>query len=82
MSHVFLSYSSKHRELTRQLVAVLEGQGYTVWWDHALESWGSYATQITAALNKASAVVVIWNEDAARSDWVKAEAEAAHQAKN
>ena len=60
---------------------MLAEHGYTVWWDHALESSGSYEAQITAALREANAVVVIWNDDAAESDWVKAEAQAAHLAK-
>ena len=49
MAQVFISYSTKHRDLTRQLAAVIEGQGYTVWWDEAIESWGSLEAQIRAA---------------------------------
>ncbi len=45
---IFISYSSKHRELTRELAAAIEAQygAGSVWWDHALESRASYATQI------------------------------------
>lgn len=49
-------------------------RGYAVWWDFDLESWGSYQSQIDAALAEAAVVVVIWSEGAAASVYVKAEA--------
>ena len=54
MHSIFISYSSKHRELTRELAAAIEaqyGEG-SVWWDHALESRASYSDQIKAALEE------------------------------
>jgi len=76
---IFISYSSKHRDLTRGLAAVIEAQygAGSVWWDHALESWGEYEPQIRNALNRAKAVVVIWTQDAVQSNWVRAEADEA-----
>jgi tetratricopeptide (TPR) repeat protein len=73
---IFISYSSKHRELTRELAAVIEAQygPGSVWWDDALESRGSYAEQIKAALEQARVVVVIWTSGAVISDYVYAEA--------
>ena len=52
MNPIFISYSSKHRDLTRDLVEVLENQygAGSVWWDHELESRASYSKQIKAAL--------------------------------
>jgi hypothetical protein len=76
MHDIFISYSSKHRDLTRTLAAAIEahyGAG-SVWWDHALESWGDYEIQIRNALNEARAVAVIWTKEAGESDWVKSEA--------
>jgi hypothetical protein len=46
----------------------------SVWWDHALQSWGDYEIQIRNALNEARAVVVIWTKVAGESRWVKSEA--------
>jgi len=80
MADVFISYSSKHRGLTEKLAALLAKEGYSVWWDHDLESWGSYEAQIRAALESARIVVVIWNEAAATSDWVYSEARKADTA--
>ena len=80
MHEIFISYSSKERELTRRLAWAIErqfGTG-TVWWDKALESWGSFENQIRATAEAARAVVVIWNEDAAASGRVKPMAHMAH----
>ena len=76
MHSIFISYSSKHRELTRELAAAIEaqyGEG-SVWWDHALESRASYSDQIKAALEEARVVVVIWTAGAMISNYVYAEA--------
>ena len=68
MKPIFISYSSKHRALTRELAEVIEGQyGMgSVWWDHALESRASYSEQIKAALEEARVVVVIWTARGSR----------------
>lgn len=73
---IFISYSSTDRELTRALAAAIETQygAGSVWWDHALESWGDYEIQIRNALEAARVVVVLWSRAASASDWVKSEA--------
>lgn len=83
MKPIFISYSSKYRDLTRQLAAALEGQygAGSVWWDHELESWGDYEVQIRNAINEARVVVVIWSKAAGESDWVKSEAGRANRAR-
>ncbi len=82
MQQIFISYSSRHRELTRQLAAVLEAQygPGSVWWDDALEARGPYTGQIDAALAAARVVVVVWTVEATCSTWVRAEATAADAA--
>jgi len=82
MAHVFISYSSRHRDLTERLAALLGEVGYSVWWDYDLESWASYQRQIDAALQAASVVVVIWSKGAAASTYVLAEANKALNAGN
>ena len=76
MKPVFISYSSKHRDLTRGLASLIEAQygAGSVWWDHELESRASYAVQIKAALEQARVIVVIWTAGAMVSDYVYAEA--------
>lgn len=58
MADVFVNYSSKYRQLTEMLVALLKKEGYSVWGDFDLESWGSYQKQIDAKLAAAKVVVV------------------------
>jgi tetratricopeptide (TPR) repeat protein len=76
VAQIFISYSSRHRELTRALVAAIEAQygAGSVWWDRELEGRASYADQIRAALEQARVVVVIWTAGAMISDYVYAEA--------
>ena len=76
MHEIFISYSSKHRDLTRELAVVLEQQydPGSVWWDKELEARASYAKQIRAKLEEARVVVVIWTAGAMVSDYVYAEA--------
>src|SRR5262245_26544130 len=79
MKPIFISYSSKHRDLTRELARMIERKfgAESVWWDHGLESRSSYSEQIRAALEGARVVVVIWTAGAMVSDWVYAEASTA-----
>ena len=79
MPHVFISYSSKHRELTEQLAAFLESRGLDVWWDQGLVARGPFDTQIREQLRTAGCIVVIWAEGALNSEWVKIEANFALQ---
>ena len=74
MADIFVSYSSKHRDLTRELATFLMAQGYSVWWDTELEAYASFRDQIDAALSEARVVVVIWSDGAVASDYVVAEA--------
>jgi hypothetical protein len=76
VAQIFISYSSRHRELTRALAAAIEAQygAGSVWWDRELESRASYSEQIKAALEGARVVVVIWTAGAMISEYVYAEA--------
>jgi tetratricopeptide (TPR) repeat protein len=77
MPDIFISYSSRHRELTRTLAGQIEaefGLG-TVWWDQAgLRAGDRFSPEITRALDEAKVVVVVWTQGAIASDWVYAEA--------
>src|SRR5262249_51494040 len=74
---IFISYSVKHQDVTRALVATIEarfGAG-SVWWDQAgLRAGERFSPEITRALDEAKAVVVVWTAGAVASDWVYAEA--------
>jgi hypothetical protein len=77
VAQIFISYSSKHPELTRALAAAIEAQygAGSVWWDQAgLRAGDRFSPEITRALDDAKAVVVVWTAGAVTSDWVYAEA--------
>jgi tetratricopeptide (TPR) repeat protein len=81
MHEIFISYSSKHRECARELADAIEahyGEG-SAWWEHELEARASREERIAAALEVARVVIVLWTEGAPVSDWVCAEAMAAHR---
>jgi tetratricopeptide (TPR) repeat protein len=73
---IFVSYSTKHTDVTEALVAQVEAQfGLgSVWWDHRLRAGETYSPEITQALDAAAAVVVVWTQGALTSNWVYAEA--------
>jgi tetratricopeptide (TPR) repeat protein len=78
-SLIFVSYSSKDRVDVATLVTDLieqYGDG-AVWWDRALESRDSFEAQISAALEAARVVLVVWSSNSVESTWVYSEARAA-----
>ena len=75
MAHVFISYSSKHRDLTEQLATYLRAQKLDVWWDEALQARGDFRDQLHVELINARVVVVVWTAEATVSKWVKYEAD-------
>lgn len=62
-----------------RIADVLQGQGYSVWWDEDLPAHRAYSDVIEERLKSARAVLVVWSTDAAKSEWVRAEADAARQ---
>jgi tetratricopeptide (TPR) repeat protein len=85
VADIFISYSWRDRDLTRDLAAAIEarfGRG-SVWWNEAgLRSGDRFSPEITRALDSAKAVVVVWTQSAVTSDWAYAEAaRAANQRK-
>ncbi|MBT3069622.1 toll/interleukin-1 receptor domain-containing protein [Rhodomicrobium sp. Az07] len=78
MADIFISYSKKDIEQARVIAALLEAEGYSVWWDPNLEAGDQFRKVIMKELAAAKAVVVLWTENSVDSDWVQAEADAAH----
>ena len=84
MRQIFLSYSSKYRDLTERIVEAIEKKHgeKSVWWDRKLLPGDQFNPEITHALDQAKVVVVIWTDGAVDSAWVYAEAaRAANQRK-
>lgn len=78
MADIFISYAKEDQSRARLLAALLEAQGYTVWWDTSLLSGDNFRRRIMTELGKARAVIVIWTRNSVASDWVQSEAGRGH----
>jgi hypothetical protein len=74
MADVFVSYAKTDRALASKLVAMLEAEGWSVWWDTGLGAADLYRDEIMKQLVSARAVIAIWTPNSIKSDWVRAEA--------
>jgi adenylate cyclase len=81
MSDVFVSYARSSEEQARQVEDALRDAGYGVWRDAELPAHRGYAEVIEERLKAAKAVVVLWSEEAAKSHWVRAEADSARESR-
>jgi adenylate cyclase len=82
VADIFLSYARESAEAATRIAAALRDQGYSVWFDEELPAHRAYADVIAAELDTARAVLVIWSEAAARSQWVRSEANRAREKAN
>jgi hypothetical protein len=78
VADIFISYSKKDAETARVIAALLEAQGYLVWWDTSLVAGDQFRKVIMKELEAAKAVIVLWTENSVNSDWVQSEAGRAH----
>ena len=74
MADIFVSYSRTDKERVAPLVAALEAQDWTVWWDPEITPGEEFDRLIGVQLEKARAVVVVWTPASVDSRWVKGEA--------
>ena len=80
MGHVFVSYARSDEDLAAEVADGLREAGYEVWRDDELPAHRAYAEVIEERIKGASAVVVLWSAEAAKSQWVRAEADTARSA--
>lgn len=81
MVDVFISYSRMNQAQVRLLSDAVKALGYAVWWDDELPPHKSYGDVISEKIAVARAAIVCWSDDAARSEWVRAEADLARNQK-
>jgi adenylate cyclase len=75
--HVFVSYARPDEPLAQLVAEELRGSGFEVWRDDELPAHRPYAEVIEERIAAAGAVVVLWSAEAAKSHWVRAEADTA-----
>jgi adenylate cyclase len=74
MADIFVSYARQDKARVAPLVAALERQGWSVWWDPAIVPGQEFDDRIAEEIDKASAVVVVWTPASVASRWVRGEA--------
>ena len=79
MPHVFVSYARSTEAQAEQVAEALRSLGHAVWRDDELPAHRPYSEVIEERLKAAAAVVVIWSAEAVKSQWVRAEADAARE---
>ena len=77
MADLFVSYARSDEQTAARVAQCLSDAGYQVWRDDQLPAHRAYAEVIEERLKGAKAVIVLWSAEAARSQWVRAEADAA-----
>src|SRR6478672_13679934 len=74
MADIFVPYSRTDKARVAPLVAALEAQGWSVWWDPEITPGDEFDALIGAQLEAARVVVVVWSPASVDSRWVKGEA--------
>ena len=74
MTDVFVSYARSDKARVAPLVAALEAQGWSVWWDPAIAPGQEFDRTIADELARAASVLVVWTQDSVESRWVRGEA--------
>ena len=82
MADIFVSYARPDEPHAERVAEALRAAGYRVWRDDELPAHRAYAEVIEERLKSAKAVVVLWSAEAAKSQWVRAEADAARDGRH
>src|SRR5439155_16644157 len=80
MADLFVSYARPDEPQAIRVADALREEGYCVWRDDELPAHRAYADVIEERLKAAKAVIVLWSAEAAKSQWVRAEADSARSA--
>jgi adenylate cyclase len=80
MSDIFISYARPNEPVAHAAAEALRAAGYQVWRDDELPAHRAYSEVIEERIKAAKAVVVLWSAEASKSQWVRAEADAAREA--
>jgi adenylate cyclase len=74
MADIFVSYARSDKARVAPLVAAIEAQGWSVWWDPEIDAGQQFDDQIEEELKAAKAVLVVWTPSSVASRWVRGEA--------
>jgi hypothetical protein len=71
---VFVSYARVDYARVAPLVAALQAEGWSVWWDPEISPGEEFDALIAEALENALSVIVVWTPNSVGSRWVRGEA--------
>lgn len=74
MADIFVSYSRQDRARVAPLVAALEAEGWSVWWDPEISPGEEFDSLISRELDAARTLLVVWSPKSVDSRWVRGEA--------
>ncbi|MGI8561643.1 MAG: TIR domain-containing protein [Luteimonas sp.] len=74
MADIFVSYSRLDQPRVAPLVAALEAQGWSVWWDPEITPGEEFDSLISRELDDARSLIVVWTPQSVESRWVRGEA--------
>ena len=74
VADIFISYSRQDRPRVAPLVAALQAEGWTVWWDPEISPGEEFDALISRELDEAKALIVVWTPKSVDSRWVRGEA--------
>jgi len=74
LADIFVSYSRQDKERVAPLVAALEAEGWSVWWDPEIAPGEEFDGLISRELDAARSLVVVWTAASVDSRWVRGEA--------
>jgi adenylate cyclase len=74
LADIFVSYSRQDKSRVAPLVAALEAEGWSVWWDPAITPGEEFDALISKELDAARALIVVWTTSSVDSRWVRGEA--------
>ena len=74
LADIFVSYSRQDKARVQPLVAALEAEGWSVWWDPEIAPGDEFDSLITKELSEAKAIIVVWTPLSVDSRWVRGEA--------
>jgi len=74
LADIFVSYARLDKSHVTGLVAALEAEGWSVWWDPEITPGEEFDALISRELEGARSVVVVWTPTSVESRWVRGEA--------
>jgi TIR domain len=75
MSDIFISYSAEDRSRAQVIAQLLEGQGWSIFWDRTIPIGRTWRDVIRKELDEARCVIVLWSKISIGSGWVQDEAD-------